>query len=245
VSAFDIETYTDECGVAVPYCVVVYVDKEWHEFYGLDCLSLFVSFIVSLKGDHVLYSHNINYDGYLVLSSLDVCYLSTTRFVADGFNIYQIGLCEDRIRLRCSFKLLPQSLDSIGLLIGLPKINFDHVSVCPSSLAALRCEVLLYCRRDVEIVIKFLGLFNAVILESFGISIISALTAPSLSLLIFRRKFDSCNVFRGGGGDKETFVRQGYYGGRCEVYGNPLKGDIIHHFDYSGMYPSVCVPNIQ
>jgi hypothetical protein len=28
----------------------------------------------------------------------------------------------------------------------------------------------------------------------------------------------------------------GYYGGRCEVFGNPEKGDFLHHFDFSGMY---------
>jgi hypothetical protein len=27
-----------------------------------------------------------------------------------------------------------------------------------------------------------------------------------------------------------------YYGGRCEVYGNPYNSDFIFHYDFTGMY---------
>lgn len=34
----------------------------------------------------------------------------------------------------------------------------------------------------------------------------------------------------------DNLVRPAYYGGRCEVYGNPYEDEKIFHFDFSGMY---------
>jgi hypothetical protein len=31
-------------------------------------------------------------------------------------------------------------------------------------------------------------------------------------------------------------IRPAYYGGRCEVFGNPYSDDYIFHFDFSSMY---------
>ena len=32
------------------------------------------------------------------------------------------------------------------------------------------------------------------------------------------------------------YYRNAYYGGRCEVFGNPLRHEYVHYFDFSGMY---------
>jgi hypothetical protein len=34
----------------------------------------------------------------------------------------------------------------------------------------------------------------------------------------------------------DTLIRPAYYGGTCEVYGNPEEGDFIVHYDFTGMY---------
>ena len=31
-------------------------------------------------------------------------------------------------------------------------------------------------------------------------------------------------------------MRKSYFGGRCEVFGNPFKNEKTHYFDFSGMY---------
>jgi hypothetical protein len=36
--------------------------------------------------------------------------------------------------------------------------------------------------------------------------------------------------------EDDNLIRPAYYGGRCEVFGNPIKGDFIFHYDFSGMY---------
>ena len=34
----------------------------------------------------------------------------------------------------------------------------------------------------------------------------------------------------------DNAIRLAFYGGRCEVFGNPEKGEKIFHYDFSGMY---------
>jgi len=41
----------------------------------------------------------------------------------------------------------------------------------------------------------------------------------------------------------DEFFRQGYFGGRCEVFGNAKKDELVHHFDFSGMYSEVMKQN--
>jgi hypothetical protein len=33
--------------------------------------------------------------------------------------------------------------------------------------------------------------------------------------------------------------RQSYFGGRCEIFGNPKKDEKIYHYDFKGMYSQV------
>eukprot|EP00347_Sterkiella_histriomuscorum_P012325 403369026 len=37
----------------------------------------------------------------------------------------------------------------------------------------------------------------------------------------------------------DKIIRNSYYGGRCEIYGNPGKEDLIYHFDFNNMYGQV------
>jgi hypothetical protein len=34
----------------------------------------------------------------------------------------------------------------------------------------------------------------------------------------------------------DRIIRQAYFGGRCEVFGNPLDDEIVLHYDWTGMY---------
>jgi len=38
----------------------------------------------------------------------------------------------------------------------------------------------------------------------------------------------------------DNIIRDAYYGGRCEVFGNSLKNEFVYHFDFRGMY-SICM----
>jgi hypothetical protein len=61
-------------------------------------------------------------------------------------------------------------------------------------------------------------------------------SCPSLSLKIFIKKYNKKTLsFNIKTSDKEK-IRKSYFGGRCEVYGNPKINEHIFHFDFSGMY---------
>lgn len=32
------------------------------------------------------------------------------------------------------------------------------------------------------------------------------------------------------------YIKRSYFGGRCEIFGNQVKGEILHYFDFAGMY---------
>jgi hypothetical protein len=74
------------------------------------------------------------------------------------------------------------------------------------------------------------------ILEDLNINISKSYSAPSLSLKIFKEKFNTKNIKLTQNNFIDNFIRDSYFGGRCEVYGNPYDNEFIYHFDFSGMY---------
>ena len=56
-----------------------------------------------------------------------------------------------------------------------------------------------------------------------------------MALRIFDKNFNKHIKLNLSKADDDLF-RPAYYGGRCEVFGNPIKGDLIFHYDFSGMY---------
>jgi hypothetical protein len=92
-----------------------------------------------------------------------------------------------------------------------------------------------YCMRDVEITSGFLCVLKQ-LLKSLKINFESTYSAPSLSLKIFNKNFNENRVSFRHNFLLEKFIRPSYYGGRCEVYGNPIKEEYIFHSDFSGMY---------
>jgi hypothetical protein len=61
-------------------------------------------------------------------------------------------------------------------------------------------------------------------------------SASAISVGIFYKNYNKYHISKYGCGSFDEYIRGAYYGGRCEVFGNPDQDEIIHHFDYSGMY---------
>ena len=164
---------------------------------------------------------------------------------------------------KCSYKILPLSLKKIGEIfnIGVKTVfpytfvnyqNLYYSGALPdakyfNSLEEyeefskyrekfnLKEDSIKYCKNDVKLTILFLKELNF-ILKEFKIPLISSFSAPSLSLKIFIKKFNKNKIITSPNHLLEKFARKSYYGGRCEVYGNPYENDKIFHFDFSGMY---------
>nr|AEV66613.1 polymerase [Oxytricha trifallax] len=62
---------------------------------------------------------------------------------------------------------------------------------------------------------------------------------PSISKEIFNRFFNDFNIKFEMSFELDKIIRNSYYGGRCEIYGNPGKEDLIYHFDFNNMYGQV------
>ena len=67
----------------------------------------------------------------------------------------------------------------------------------------------------------------------------SAYSISSISINIFFDNFNSYRICKRIPEDLSIYIRRGYFGGRCEVYGNPYPTEKLFHFDYSGMYGQV------
>jgi len=92
-----------------------------------------------------------------------------------------------------------------------------------------------YCMRDVIVTSLFIDKI-AKIINEFGINLKEVYSAPSLSLKIFEKKFNKDRIKISKNYKIDNQIRNSYFGGRCEIYGNPYNYEHIYHYDFSGMY---------
>jgi hypothetical protein len=170
------------------------------------------------------------------------------------------------ILIRCSYKIIPLSVSYLGSLLKLDKLPFPYKFVNSDNLNYfgkipdityfnstddynnfiekntsfnLKETTIKYCERDVEIIFIVLSnLIPLIIKHSNNNKIIkNSFSFSSISYKIYSAKFDLFNItkFKISLFNSE-YVRNAYYGGRCEVFGNPKNNELTHYFDYKGMY---------
>jgi len=212
------------------------------------------------------YIHNINFDGMLIMNSIFNNNLSFKWLVRDTNIYYiELKYVHINLIFKCSYKFLPISLKSIFVGELQKKIfpykfvnkdNLNYVGSCPSIdyfnsdvdlivynefkkknlIFNLKEVTLEYCENDVKITINFLNKLLEVMGLKYSKIFNKSFSAPSLSYKIFFKYWNSLNIKENLLKEEEIYVRKSYYGGRCEVFGNPLNSDIVHYFDFSGMY---------
>lgn len=97
--------------------------------------------------------------------------------------------------------------------------------------------MISYCKTDVDIV--YVVLTNIIqILKNYNKNILnSSFSFASVAYKIYNKKFDKYGVCSNKLKIFEfNYFKNAYYGGRCEVFGNPNTNEIIHFFDFKGMY---------
>jgi hypothetical protein len=208
-----------------------------------------------------LYIHNLNFDGLLIIneiSKLNIQY----KIMSNKTNIYYLDIIylNTTIRFRCSYKLVPLSLEKIGELENFPKKIFPHKFVSegtlfyeglpphsrywPISESAntnggyfnLKNEAIAYCKNDVLLTVQFLEKIIKIIQEESSNILTFAYSAASVSFKLFFKKYNNQKIPQKLLKRDESYIRNSYYGGRCEVYGNIFKNEFIKYFDFSGMY---------
>lgn len=240
INVIDVETYGREKLIAY-CCCIVYKNKKVVG-YGDDCITKIFDYIFAYCDNFtIFFAHNLTFDGLVILNSIKSGFEIVEKgTLLRGCSIYTISFKKKNkiIKFQCSSKILPLSLKDIALRLNLPeKMNIDHNSITPSNYKEVSVmeSVIEYCKRDVYITQLFMFKINEELKNIYPGWWIWCYTISGLALRIFDKNFNKHIKLNLSKVDDDLF-RPAYYGGRCEVFGNPIKGDLIFHYDFSGMY---------
>lgn len=211
-----------------------------------------------------IYVHNLDFDGVFIIQSLTKYKLLQFKVFMRELKIYSIKIFKDdkELEFKCSYKILPLSLKKIAQSFNLtPKMifpykfailnNLNYQGEVPKSdyfntfeewetfkslnnTFNFKTYSIKYCLNDVIITSEFVQKIQDLI-KPFKINISTSYSAPSLSLKIFIKKFNNNLISFNYSNLLDTLIRPSYFGGRCEVFGNPTS-KYLYHMDFSGMY---------
>jgi hypothetical protein len=214
----------------------------------------------------VFFIHNINFDGILIMDSVFKNNINFSWFIRDSNIYYiKLTYLNMNLIFKCSYKFIPMALKDINFYKIKKKIfpydfvnseNLNYVGSCPekkyfnkdikdseyedfkkeNSLFNLKKVVIDYCENDVKLTSLFLKNLLDVMGSKYAKIFNKSFSAPSLSYKIFFNYWNSYKIEKKILVEEDVFLRKSYFGGRCEVFGNPLESEFIHYFDFSGMY---------
>lgn len=267
MNSYDVETFKKN-GTYVPFCVCFILNEKKYNFYYKDSDDIITTSIETIfeviKKETVMYIHNIKFDSSFIISSISQHNKYKITCVIENRQVYCItlGLEEKKIIFRCSYKLLPLSLQNIangfniGKKIDYPYAFIDEFNIFHNNeisafyfktsegfklynqILDLKKFTIRYCFNDCLLTKKFIEIIYNIFMKEFKIDILSKniLSTPSLSYYVFYQKFNKKKIAKKVKKDIELYIRDSYFGGRCEVFGNPLNDERLYHFDFSGMY---------
>lgn len=241
INGLDIETFGRE--KLIPYCMSWSYRNLNKTLYGIDCIKDGINWMFEkCSNNTIFFAHNLTFDGSIILNYIDFdVEIDKDRTLLRGGDIYCICLKKKnkKIFLKCSAKILPLELREIAIKLKIPgKIDFNHEIVNENLMhdVSFKNSAISYCEQDVKILISFMYKINSSVFEYFPNWWKNIYSISGLSLKIFSTNFNDLNVPLTIEKKIDSVVRLSYYGGRCEVFGNPKKNEKIFHFDFSGMY---------
>lgn len=128
VNAYDIETFNDN-GKIIPYCACFSIDEKNYSYYGYDCVEKSIEMIFYIvKKKKIIYIHNLNYDGRLILDKLSKYNVFEFECIMNENVIYGLLIKKENkiIEFRCSYRLLPISLKKIAIDFNLEKKKMPY-----------------------------------------------------------------------------------------------------------------------
>lgn len=143
------------------------------------------------------------------------------------FNGKFISAKKDGVTFADSMNIYPSSVEKIGEIIGIKKLENEKVKTNKLSKQNVSSDDIKYCIRDCEIV--YTALLN--MFESIGVI---KITLASLSMYNFRNKFLEKRIYISP--LNEQFF-ESYYGGRTEAF--KIGNCYAKVYDFNSMYTSV------
>jgi len=231
LAVFDIECYDKN----KPFAVGLYDGKTYQMFEGKDCIQEFLE--VALKPNKTYYAHNGGrYDFHFL----------TPYLIEDGYELkifeknsryFRIIIDKPRVNFKDSVMLLPFSLKRLTEVFGVEhqKIlladNPEAKELIYQDLRKLP-DWQEYLEHDCKGLYEVLEKFNAFI-GQYNAKLKTTLASQAMSIYknnFAPKKFD---IFS----QKEDMIRDGYVGGRTEVF--KKYGESLFYYDFNSLYPYI------
>jgi len=180
-----------------------------------------------------VFAHNWNFDaGILNVSSIlpDLGWKLTT-YINDKPPFIVVFRRGNRtLRLVDSLNYFAGSLESIGLSIGINKLEFPSEDADQSTWD-------IYCKRDVNVLKSaILGFRNFVDTHQLGNF---QSTLASQAFTAYRHRFMNAQILIHDYEDDNQLEREGYFGGRTECYFLGEVNQPLYYLDINSMYPHI------
>ncbi|MBD3425703.1 MAG: hypothetical protein GF409_00570 [Candidatus Omnitrophica bacterium] len=208
--------------------------QDWVFHSSAEVFNQYLDRILSRLGNVMLLGHNIFFD-------LQACGFYSY-FSRSGWSLqfyYDKGLtyilrCEKKgnvVTVLSTTNWFDQSLEKLGQQLRFRKLKVDFDT-------ATWDELKVYCRRDVEIILKAMQYYIRFI-ESHGLGRFS-LTKSSQAFTAFRSRFMSRKIYLHRESHINDLERSAYLGGRTECFqlGQIDRGPFVS-LDVNSMYPYV------
>lgn len=247
LEAFSVVSYNVD-GTAIPIGIAYTVDGniKYTSFDENGPERVFYTVVNSFAVNTVYYAHGLVFHFLLFLKPLIKSQIKFRWFFIK-YDLYEVIIetQRGRITLRCSHKLIPFKMESFyPSLCDTPKLtkepltNDINLSYNSQVYPTLDQESYMKAYASNECYILRCGLINFFSeLTCLGIDYSTRpLTCGSIAMKYFTKKYNSIRLSLPK--QISSIIRNAYYGGRCEVFGNPRRGEKILHFDFKGMYQS-------
>jgi hypothetical protein len=250
----DIETLHENTKLT-PYCISLIWGKEKILFYGRQANDQFLDKLFEIAEKNrinrrkkiKLFSHNLTFDGSIIIQNLP----NNIQF--DGLfykgSIYSLELIKGNlsIKLMCSYKFFPTRLEAGHKLLNIKKkgsINFNEINW--DNIYEKKEEIEKYCENDAILAKEIIKKFDKIMIDLKFNWDEKCYSLPSAAFKIFKEKFNTKEISLSLEREDDALFRAAYYGGRCEVFGNPYKQkEQIYHFDFKGMYSQCMLEKVN
>lgn len=236
------------------WCLKSLDEKEC--YLGINIQSFFEK-LNNISGEFVVYFHNLSFDGEFIdwfLLENGYVYADRDNMKEKTFNsiidesgsIYMIKVMISNscvVTFKCSYKLFPKSIEDIGEMVGVKKLNETHnyeEIKDYKSLDEVPQEELMYINNDVTIMCRLITY-----LDSIGIN---AITMSSSAYKNWRMdKYFLCKkqFIKDENEEINDIIRKSYRGGITKVNEKYKEKDFydVISFDVNSLYPSVMYDN--
>ena len=189
-----------------------------------------------------IFVHNLgSFDGYIIYKYLlkIIEYNKINALIDHQNKFISINLnLTTKIIIKDSYRIFPVSLQKLCQLFNiegkLNNYNLEYNNINIFKNKELLENLKTYTIDDSISLLKAIHNARTIYLAKYNVDILNAVSAPSLSLLIYRHKFQDVNIpiFNR---KIDSTIRDSYYGGSSDYY--KLYGEDMQYHDVNSLYP--------